>query len=49
MNTNLLIIIVNQKIDKINIIAMAIIAYAGFLYNGEFIYKAKNLRNKYAF
>jgi hypothetical protein len=41
--------IANQKINEINIITVAIIAYIGFLCSGEFIYKAKDLRNKYAF
>jgi hypothetical protein len=41
--------IANQKIDEINTIAAATIAYIGFLYSGEFIYEAKDLRNKRAF
>ena len=46
---NLSIIIENQRIDKINTIAMAIIAFRGFLYSGEFIYEAKDLCNKRSF
>jgi hypothetical protein len=43
MNIDLLIIIANQKIDKINIVTIATIVYTRFLYSGEFIYKAKDL------
>jgi surface polysaccharide O-acyltransferase-like enzyme len=39
----------NQRIDEINTIAMAIIAFRGFLYSGEFIYEAKDLCNKRSF
>ena len=42
-NTNLLIITANQKINKINTITAATIAYTGFLHSREFIYKAKDL------
>jgi hypothetical protein len=33
----------SQKIDEINIVAAATIAYRGFLHSGEFIYKSKDL------
>jgi hypothetical protein len=48
-NTDLSIMTANQKIDEINTVAAATIAYAGFLRSGEFTYEAKDLRNKRAF
>jgi hypothetical protein len=39
----------NQRIDKINTITAATIAFKGFLYSGKFTYKAKNLYNKRSF
>jgi hypothetical protein len=39
----------NQRINKINIIAAATVAFGGFLYSGEFIYEAKDLYNKRSF
>jgi hypothetical protein len=39
----------DQRIDKINIVAMATIAFGGFLYSGEFTYEAKDLCNKRSF
>jgi hypothetical protein len=33
----------SQKIDKINTVAAATVAYRGFLCSGEFIYKLKDL------
>jgi hypothetical protein len=39
----------DQRIDEINIITAAIVAFKGFLYSGEFTYKAKDLYNKRSF
>jgi hypothetical protein len=39
----------SQKVNEINTVAAATIAYKGFLRNGEFTYKLKDLRNKRTF
>jgi hypothetical protein len=39
----------NQRIDEINTIAAATVAFGGFLRSGEFTYEAKDLRNKRSF
>jgi hypothetical protein len=47
--TNLLIMTNKQKIDEVNIVAVATVAYGGFLRSGEFTYEAKDLQDKRAF
>ena len=49
MNTDLSTMTENQKVDEINTVAAATVVYGGFLYSGEFIYEAKDLRNKRSF
>jgi len=39
----------NQKIDEINTVTVATVAFKGFLYSGEFTYEVKDLRNKRSF
>jgi hypothetical protein len=39
----------DQRINEINIIAAATVAFGGFLRSGEFIYEAKDLCNKHSF
>jgi hypothetical protein len=39
----------DQRIDEINIVAAATVAFKGFLYSGEFTYEAKDLCNKCSF
>jgi hypothetical protein len=46
---DLSIIIENQRIDEINTITVAIIAFKGFFYSGKFTYEAKDLCNKRSF
>jgi hypothetical protein len=46
---NLSTIIKDQRINEINIIATAIVAFRGFLYSSEFTYEAKDLYNKHSF
>jgi hypothetical protein len=39
----------NQRVDEINTVAAAIVAFRGFLRSGEFTYEAKDLYNKRSF
>jgi hypothetical protein len=39
----------DQRINEINIITAATVAFRGFLYSGEFTYEAKDLYNKRSF
>jgi hypothetical protein len=39
----------DQRIDEINIVAAATVAFGGFLRSGEFTYEAKDLYNKRSF
>jgi hypothetical protein len=39
----------SQRVDEINIVAIATIAYRGFLCSREFTYELKDLRNKRSF
>jgi hypothetical protein len=39
----------NQRVDEINTVAVAIVAFRGFLWSGEFTYEAKDLYNKHSF
>ena len=39
----------SQRVDEINVVAAATIAYRGFLHSKEFTYKLKDLRNKHSF
>jgi hypothetical protein len=39
----------DQRIDEINIVAAAIVAFGGFLCSSEFTYEAKDLCNKRSF
>jgi hypothetical protein len=39
----------NQRVDEINTVAAAIVAFRGFLWSSKFTYKAKNLYNKRSF
>jgi hypothetical protein len=48
-NINLSTMTENQKIDEINTVAAATVAFGGFLRSGEFTYEAKDLRNKRSF
>ena len=48
-NTDLSTMTESQKIDEINTVAAATVAYGGFLRSGEFTYESKDLQNKRVF